>query len=334
MSCYSPLRAVVLGYKPDGKKILKVIPDSDFTNYADGYEYISLPCGHCVGCRLRYSRIWADRCLAEASYHDSNIFLTLTYNDSHLPRPLIKEREDGSLSFSKIHPLVKRDVQLFIKRLRKHYFDQDIRYFLCGEYGSKSMRPHYHLILFGLFLDDLKPLYMTSEGFSYYTSESIEKLWYVESDTEHSAGFHIITDVNWSTCAYVARYIMKKQYGHGAEIYDELNYPKEFTLMSRRPGIGRQFYEDHKLDIYSDKGEVFLSLPDGAHSIKSNRYYDRLYDLEFPDHFSAISDDRKRSMLMRDHIKEHLTDKFYLDILDSEGVTRSDKIKALKRGDF
>lgn len=330
MTCFSPLRAVVLGYKNDGKKIIKVLPNSDFTNYSDGYQYISLPCGHCIGCRLKYSKVWADRCMAESRYHDSNLFLTLTYNDDHLPVP--HELEDGSLS--PVHPLVKRDVQLFIKRLRRKLPDQKIRYFLCGEYGSKSMRPHYHLILFGLFLDDLDLLYTSDDQFSYFTSKTIEKLWYCESDPDTSAGFHIITSVNWATCAYVARYIMKKQYGDGASVYDDYSFPKEFTLMSRKPGIGRDFYEDHKLDIYSSVDGVQISTPDGHHQIKSNKYYDRLYDIEYPDHFACISDDRMDRLLIRDYLKSNLTDNFYTDILSSEEVNLDHKIKCLKRGDL
>jgi hypothetical protein len=65
--------------------------------------------------------------------HGDNTFATLTYDDEHLP-------EDGS-----VH---KRDVQLFLKRLRKHY-KKPLRYFAVGEYGESSLRPHYHIILFG-----------------------------------------------------------------------------------------------------------------------------------------------------------------------------------------
>lgn len=336
MACFSPLRAVITGVNENGKKQIKILKGSDTSLYPDGFEYISLPCGHCIGCRLKYSRIWADRCLVESYYHDSNYFITLTYNDDFIPAPL--PLADGSLS--PIHPLIKRDVQLFIKRLRKMFPEQNIRYFLCGEYGNKTMRPHYHLILFGLFLEDLKPLYMNQDGFSYYTSESIDKIWCSEEEAKkpksdrRSFGYHIIADVNWNTCAYVARYIVKKQYGDGAEIYNELNYPKEFTLMSRKPGIGRQFYEDHKLDLYSDIDGLYLSTPDGARRIRANRYYDRLYDIEYPDHFSAISNDRMVSALTSDFIKSSLTDLSDSDMLNSEEITVSAKIKSLKRGDL
>ena len=331
MSCYSPLRAVVLGKNPEtGKKIIKILSGSDFSYKEKDYDYITIPCGHCIGCRLKYSRIWADRCLAESTYHKNNIFLTLTYNDEHLPEPFNMITETG-VKKSPVSPLVKRDVQLFIKRLRKEFSDQKIRYFACGEYGSLSMRPHYHLILFGLSLPDLNSYVRNEQGFEYFTSPTIEKLWYTERDPYVSAGFHIITSVNWDTCAYVARYIVKKQFGQGAEIYEEYNYPPEFTLMSRKPGIGRQFYEDHKFEFYSDDKQVFIPTDKGKREIKSNRYYDRLYDLEYPDHFEVISDERKHVAELNEQLKGNLTNLQFLDRLKSEEVILNDKMKSLKR---
>ena len=154
MSCYHPLRAVILGYREDGKKILKILPKSDFKYENPDYEYISIPCGHCIGCRLKYSRIWADRCMVEASYHEDNVFLTLTYDNDHLPKPLDYITDTGERKVSPVNPLEKRELQLFIKRLRKKFPEQRIRYFACGEYGGKTMRPHYHLILFGKVIGD------------------------------------------------------------------------------------------------------------------------------------------------------------------------------------
>ena len=77
MSCYSPLRAVVLGKNPEtGKKIIKILSNSDFSYSEKDYDYITIPCGHCIGCRLKYSRIWADRCLVESTYQKQLILPT------------------------------------------------------------------------------------------------------------------------------------------------------------------------------------------------------------------------------------------------------------------
>ena len=144
-----------------------------------------------------------------------------------------------------------------MKRLRKRLPNQKIRFFASGEYGGKTFRPHYHLILFNCKLDDVELLVKNEREFRYYTAKTISDCW--------KYGFHIITKVNWSTCAYVARYVVKKQTGKGAEVYEKYNFPPEFALMSRKPGIGKQFFEDNAIDIYYDG--AFLSTEEGAHRI-------------------------------------------------------------------
>ena len=93
---------------------------------------VTVPCGQCIGCRLERSRQWAVRCIHEASLHEDNCFITLTYDDAHLPTDL-------SLNVSHF--------QKFMKRLRKR-FGEGIRFFHCGEYGENFGRPHYHACLF------------------------------------------------------------------------------------------------------------------------------------------------------------------------------------------
>lgn len=338
MACYHPLHAVVLGKNPEnGKKIIKILKDSDFSYELqhDDFEYITIPCGHCIGCRLKYSRVWADRCMTEASYYENNVFLTLTYNDKYLPEPL---------PGSDIHPLVKRDVQLFIKRLRKALPEQKIRFFLCGEYGPTNLRPHYHLLLFNCKLDDLKLLFKNDSNFRYFTSDIINKCWYTESAANDvkawyagsrnmadfpSAGFHIITSVNWQTCAYVARYIVKKQFGDGASIYEDYNFPPEFTLMSRKPGIGRQFYEDNKLRLYDDT--VYISTEEGSRIIRPNKYFDSLFDIDYPDYMQGIREDRKRLAQINNSLKSNLTNLTFLDRLKSEEIVQQERIRSLHR---
>lgn len=317
MSCYHPLNAVVLGTKPNGKKNIKIFKNSDFTFELPGYEYIKIPCGHCIGCRLKYSRVWADRCMAEASYYENNCFVTLTYDNDHLPSPF--KLEDGS--DSPMNPLVKRDLQLFMKRLRKRLPDQKIRYFACGEYGSKSGRPHYHLILFNCRLDDVELLVKNERDFRYYTSDTISSCW--------SYGFHIITKVTWETCAYVARYVVKKQTGINSSIYDKYNYPPEFTLMSRKPGIGRQYFEDNVLDIYY--GGSYISTDDGARKIMPNKYYDTLFDLEYPDCSFVLTEEKKEAVEINNKLKSNMTSLSYLDRLKSEEDNKLAQTKILQR---
>ena len=156
MSCYSPL----IGYR------------SRFTNPSTGKrnivfslrealddQVIKIPCGQCIGCRLKRSASWAIRCVHEASLHEKNCFITLTFNNEWLPK-------DGSLDV--------RDFQLFMKRLRKKY-GEGIRFFHCGEYGEKFRRPHYHACLFNFDFPD-REIWSVRRGFELYTSESLAEL--------------------------------------------------------------------------------------------------------------------------------------------------------------
>ena len=211
-----------------------------FVNVPD-YNIIPLPCGCCLGCRLDYSRQWANRCYCESLMYHQNYFLTLTYDDNHLPL--------GSMNNN---TLVPDDLKKFMKDLRR-YFDfhfgiKDIRFFACGEYGDLSLRPHYHIILFNCPIPDLTtnfPSYdangnlvitqHSASGDIYYYSKIIADIW--------KKGNILIGECSWNSCAYVARYVMKKQKGRDADVYDSLGIEAPFVRMSRRPGIGIPFFE-------------------------------------------------------------------------------------------
>lgn len=187
------------------------------------YRPLGLPCGTCVACLLERSRQWAVRCTHEASLSESNCFVTLTYDDEHLPWA---------------SSLYGRDVQLFLKRLRKEFSDETIRYFLCGEYGERFGRPHYHLLLFGFDFSD-KVILGSRRGQSIWRSPCLERLWpYGRSE---------IGSVTFESAAYVARYVMKKQVKRDA--VDELREP-EFIRMSLKPGVGVPWIEKFFKEVY------------------------------------------------------------------------------------
>lgn len=167
-----------------------------------------LPCGQCVGCRLERSRQWAVRLMHEASLHEDNCFITLTYRPECLP-------EDGSL--------VKKHFQDFMKRLRSRFFSSRIRYFHCGEYGENLGRPHYHACLFGLDLPD-RVFYKMAGDSRLYTSELLQDVW--------GLGFCTVGDVTFESAAYVARYVMKKVTGDDAE--------EHYLSVDRSTGVIRQ----------------------------------------------------------------------------------------------
>lgn len=194
MPCYHPLKAFKIGKRENGKDLLKITSyavdhvelDSTGKLVPTHLEYVSdraervyrdwiqIPCGQCIGCRLDYSRSWADRCLMELQYHESSYFVTLTYDDIHVPVTYYSNNEDGEAVPAMT--LRKRDLQLFFKRLRTNT-GQQVRMFCAGEYGSESARPHYHCIIFGLKLDDLVPYKKSHEGFQYYNSETVQSCW-------------------------------------------------------------------------------------------------------------------------------------------------------------
>jgi hypothetical protein len=247
MPCYHPIQAWRKrgGVRKNGKWPLTFDMAS-----ADLRQDIKIPCGKCIGCRLERSRQWAIRCVHESTMYDNNCFITLTYDDNHLDK-------NGSLN--------KRDFVLFMKKLRKK-FGEGIRFFHCGEYGEKFQRPHHHACLFNHDFND-KQLWSVRNGINIYTSEDLYKLW--------PYGYNTIGEVNFESAAYVARYITKKITGNDAKEHYKGRMP-EYITMSRRPGIGKGWYDLYKDDVYNtDKCVVrpgFVARPP--------RYYDKLYDID------------------------------------------------------
>lgn len=232
-------------------------------NRSDGYvdRPLTLPCGQCIGCRLEHSRQWAIRCVHEAQMHQDNCFITLTYNDAHLPI-----LANGGPT------LVKRDFQLFMKRLRKKY-GHKIRYYQCGEYGEKTQRPHYHACLFGHDFKD-KVLWKREKGVPLYVSAELVELW---SSQGISIGFSTIGSVTFQSAAYVARYIMKKITGNSAVDHYRGRQP-EYTTMSRRPGIAKAWFEKyHHTDVAHDDTIIL-----NGKAMRPPKYYDRQYEILEP----------------------------------------------------
>nr|QJB21019.1 MAG: replication initiator protein [Microvirus sp.] len=215
---------------------------------------LSLPCGRCVGCRLERSRQWAVRCMHEASLHMFNSFVTLTYDEDHLP-------EFNSLNY--------KHYQDFMKRLRKRF--DGVRFYMCGEYGENFSRPHYHAILFNCFFSDRKKHSVGDSGATIFTSETLNNLW--------PFGFASIGDVTFESAAYVARYVMKKVTGDAADEHYSTVDPltgeisrrvPEFNRMSLKPGIGGTWIRRYNGDVYPRDVVVARGV-----ECKPPRYYDK-----------------------------------------------------------
>lgn len=239
--------------------------------------------------------------MKEAQEHENNIMITLTYNDENVPKNHIIEPQTGE--YKETLTLDKRDVQLFMKRLRKK-FGANIRYYCAGEYGSTKEyytwkgekkegtgRPHYHLILFNLKVEDMIPYKISQCEWSkekniLYKSKDINKLW--------NKGHADLNEVNYETCCYVARYVTKKYYGaNSKEHYEEQGKIPEFSLMSRKPGIAQTFYEKNK-EKFENQETFWQRTKKGIKALPNIRYFDKQLEKEKPDLAAEIKKMRER----------------------------------------
>ena len=205
-----------------------------------------MPCGKCIECKLNYSRRWATDLMLEKLYHEENScwFITLTYDDGHIPINTWVNTETGE--YTRGVSLNKRDLQNFWKTVRyhyrKYYKNHKLTYLNVGEYGSSiTMRPHYHAIAFSLPINELKleKIKNNEMGDPVYQCSELEKLW--------GKGNVIVGRVTWRSCAYVVRYALKKIKGIDKSFDIKCGRQPEFISMSQ--GIGRRFYEEHKEQI-------------------------------------------------------------------------------------
>lgn len=344
MTCYKPKIRVeyqnVMLTAKDGHTYKKnvIMSKTDYENWKDRNEEIvkiqRIPCGQCIGCRLDYSKDWATRCMLEAKEYKNNWFITLTYDEEHLPlkRQMINEDtgeiyyNDGSWNGT----LKPQDMEKFIKDLRRYYkyhYDHDgIRFFYCGEYGEQLQRPHYHAIIFNLPIskDKLKFKFANEEYQPIYECEEIEKIW--------GKGMLAVGEVTFSSCAYVARYVTKKKTGTTAkEEYLRKGQLPEYVRMSRKPGIARNYYEDKKKDIYKVDYLIQSTCRGNILKVKPPKYYDKLYDLEDPEAMEIIKYKRKERAENAENIKFSSTTALIKNQLQGEERTKLLKTKVLTR---
>lgn len=291
MSCYHPLRAF-----RDVSGNVNFVRNSimndewlrcrdNFLTFSPSYgSVLALPCRQCIGCRLDYSHDWAVRCLLEAkmSIPESCYFLTLTYEDSCIPdsmRSFSSDIDTGEVLFPTL-TLDKKELQDFMKLLRYYAFQkygvEGIRFYACGEYGTKSMRPHFHLILFNFNVPD-------SDLHEYRYVKSQSGMPLLESDIVNLAwkkGLAPIGRLSYNSACYTAGYMLKKVKGPSADdYYKSLGIIPEFSLMSRMPGLARSFYEKYSDYIY-ENDRLNIHVGNRAVAPRPPSYFDKLYVAE------------------------------------------------------
>lgn len=206
-----------------------------------------VPCGKCLLCRINKSREWSFRLMLHAeSCNFECSFITLTYDDDHLPKDL------------QIH---RKELQDFFKRFRYSLDGKRIKYFACGEYGGVSGRPHYHAIIFGL-----DPFYF--QGISTEIPTKCRS-GYMIKIPQWDKGLVHVAPVCVESIYYVARYLLKKvgtnlynsdtarcQFSRGCKHYAcDLRYPinPPFQLSSQKLGLNgfmNKFFKPENMERY------------------------------------------------------------------------------------
>lgn len=215
------------------------------------HREIEIPCGQCIGCRINRQQMWAFRCLAEASLHRDNLFATLTYAPEHLP-PFGELRH--------------RDWQLFAKRTRRRL--GSFRYLMCGEYGEQTLRPHYHALLFGLHVPDLKR-FSVRGGYPVFRSDLLSELW--------GLGLVEFGTLTPQSAKYCAGYVLKD--ARAPERLDEYTgelvpLKPPYGRMSLRPGLGDAWIRRYYPEVFTH----------GACYAQDTRY-------RIPDRFKDVLDE-------------------------------------------
>lgn len=260
--------------------------------------WMRVKCGGCRTCLLARARDMSLRGSHELRYHDEACFLTLTYDDFYLP-----------VNRGNIPSLCPPHLQLFLKRLRKAVYPVIIKYIACGEYGSITARPHYHLIIYGCdfrssdLTFDSDPNIVTSihdpnslsTSSNAYCSTLLSSLW--------TYGKHHISSVTPASISYVCQYSLKKVRGKLAKklSYELGQYP-EFIRVSR--GIGSRWCDEFSSD-FSKSDEIIMD----NKKYKTPRYYLLRLKKKNPELFEKLVEART------EHIKK---------------MKKSDALRALK----
>ena len=337
MSCYKPL---VRLYNPDDReqsgRVYSLARFSQLSGKQLKYEDLMynpkvmlIPCGQCIGCRIRQREDWTTRIELEArDYPKEEVwFITLTYDDDHVPGMIVKTGEimrkvqytwkPGEKRPSSVQILLYEDIQRFLKRLRKAYRGK-LRYFVAGEYGEQTARPHYHMILYGWKPTDLENLYKIHHN-GYYTSKWLADLW--------GMGQIQIAQAVPETYRYVAGYVTKKMYevnGKKANQYYELGQTKPFACMSLKPGLGDHYYQEHKAEIWQ---QGYIQCTNGKQA-QIPRYYEKQMEAENPQRLWRIKQNRQKNAIEQKRLQ--LENQDYKTVLETK--ERVTKKQTKKRG--
>jgi len=249
--------------------------------------FIHIRCGMCNGCKADHARDWSIRCYHESQLHHTSCFVTLTYNPEHLPPS---------------QSLDKRDLQLFWKKLRFYLPKLNLRYFACGEYGSKKGRPHYHAVIFGYQPSKKYPVSISEKGHTQYTDPILAKAW--------GRGHVTFSDFDPANARYVAHYTADKLKSYasqtidpetGLKPYERLDEKTgdiwklcpEFQTSSLKPAIGLRWIQRHFAEVFPADSVVM----DGKEYPPPRFYYEYIREAH-PDLFEVVKAARREKSLL------------------------------------
>lgn len=274
-----------------------------------GRDLMLLPCRNCIGCRLEQSRQAAVRLVHECAFHPYSGFLTLTYDDDHLPK-------SWSLEPARWTKFAK-DLRARFAFLNKGC----LKFYAVGEYGDVSSRPHYHAIVYSdapLLIDQVEP---ARGGSPQFTSPDVSAVW--------PEGRHRISEVTFESAAYCARYVLKKRNG---SCYDrqyewldtdtgELHQlAREFVRWPK--GLGKLHFDKWKFDVYP-RDQVVLP---GRGAFLPPPYYDRLLEREAPEYLAKIKLARQQKADI------HISEAEWFGLVNEKH--RTGKVQLLRQKDF
>lgn len=254
MRCTSPR---TVGFYSDGKTLCW-----SPKKYSKEYPTFQLPCGKCISCRLENARQTAVRCVHEASLYEKNCFLTLTYSDenigdnklhySHI-QTFIKDLRNERFSklLGELYPGESQKTQReafnsLPKEDREKWLDSiRIAFFVCGEYGEKTKRAHWHLLVFNWSPDDGVRSHQNDRGDVSFQSALLAQMW--------PYGFSSFGTVTFESAGYCARYSAKKLV-HGKDGTHDYN---PISRRSCKNAIGKKWIEKNWKDLFHTGYLVF-----------------------------------------------------------------------------
>lgn len=334
MPCYYPI-AAVQPYPGAPLQLFKREQKHLFKNIHG--RHLEVPCQQCSGCKRRSALQWALRCVHHAQLHRYNSYITITYDDKHLPANSSLQHRDFQLLMKKIRnrlvrgrftndtasnwdtllysryggiPHTPGNVQELVKALKP-----EISFYMAGEYGPKHGRPHYHALLFGLDFNDKEYIGRTKAGEKIYNSPTLTKLW--------GNGYTSIGKLTFASAAYIARYVMKKRTGDGCKHHYEIldletgeiiKKQKEYNQMSK--GIGETWLRQYSADVYTQDAIITTE----GRKLRPPRYYDKLYKRMDQAHLEQIK--RAREIEALAHAEDHTPERLAVQEIVADAKAR------------